>query len=258
VLCRGETFRWGCSPLGVQRQVAAVQSHITMLTAPLEASGHRVDGFLAMGGSHCPNVSLTDASLALTQLARNGRLHVSPPLGAARSQAHNVRRALDWLLALASDAFDMLIVIRFDMLLLRNVSSWKCPLGETLPTKLFLGGVCKSPLFDRYGCASDLMFVVPRVHLAVFNTSIGSHVVGGSSTCNTPRTRLKECFSGVCGQSLYAGSGHGCYNVLRQTLPESEVKFCWKLAADMSATNKYYSIPSCDETTARLRRCHDR
>ena len=53
ILFRGEAYRWGCDPSGIELQRAALLSHVQHIVMPLEEKGHRVRAFFAFDHRVC-------------------------------------------------------------------------------------------------------------------------------------------------------------------------------------------------------------
>ena len=207
MLLRGRAYEFGCDMPGIRLQEHVLHSHHAMISEPLEELGHTVDVFLALS-SACDNV--TDSTLAAEfpqRLSNNKHLH-NGRLKAAKNvstfaQHFNIRSALNMIIAETNNlaAYDFLVVMRYDIRMLRPITSWDCR-----PTSLGSASILTDHSWRQEKRTSDLIYVVPKVHWPAFNVSIGK------------KSREGCCYNNGCHFLPYSWgnlgrSGHWCIKI---------------------------------------------
>ena len=226
---RGETFRWGCDELGIEKQRRMIEAYQKMLIEPLEALGSCVHIFFVLDRG-CPDRDGELERLAGDRLAFSRRVHTF-------SQPENVRSVLDIYLATASSKYDFTMLVRFDVQLLTPVTSWGCRVLDS--SVMSFAAKCDPKMWNAFNCTSDLLYVVPRALLPAFSSQVGRHkdrVEGGPSEhC---------CFNIQC----LGNGGHGCLNLMQPELDGRRVEFCWPRAVrKVSEWNANYLVPQCND-----------
>ena len=253
LLLRGQTFRWGCNPDAVSYQRDAVRSQQTMLLEPLKLLGYEVHTFLVLDARGCNRTldgALTEMHTAAGERVVTRVVGLGPNMQLVKwDQPRGVRAALNFFLDSGNaSAYDYLVMTRHDVRLLQPLPKWRCRLD---PNMLLLANHCEPHAWRQFNCSNDVLHIVPRAHLAAFNSSIGW-------TRTKPKSSRVSwcCFEHHCIQQ----SGHGCFNALSRQIPASQMGFCWPGARrKISEANEFWTGPRCFENMShKIWRCGSR
>ena len=191
LLLRGQTFRWGCDSHAVGYQLEAVRSQQTMLLVPLQRMGYEVHTFLTLDARSCNRTLdgvLTEMHAAASERVVSRSVGLGPNMELIKfDQPRGVRAALNFFLGSGNaSAYDYLIMTRHDLRLLKPLPEWGCRLD---PMKLLFGNHCEPKAWKSFNCSNDVLHIVPRAHIAAFNSSIGW-------ARQNPGSRVSWCCSG--------------------------------------------------------------
>ena len=211
----------------VQRLI--LHSHHAMVSEPLERLGHCVSVYLALN-SACTKLNHSSTrpddqyllDLTDNKELHNGRLQLAEPV-CTTGQDCNMRSALDMFRgATGIDTYDVLIILRYDVRLLRPITSWNCHRPDLLETKsqpLGLTSIITDHSWAREKRTHDVIHVVPRAHFGAFDSAIGR------------KRKNACCFNGAC--HIWGGlgtTGHWCLPFFLDNLKGgmNNISFCFK------------------------------
>ena len=239
LLIRGEIYRYGCDSVGVNMQDRMMRSQHEMITQPLEDCGATVDVLLALDTRGCAN---NDLRGRLSEWHPN-HIRMAANVKAA-TQPQNIRAALSifipvWL------RYDVLILTRYDILLLQPFTAWPgCQGTESIG----LSSRCEQNQWKQWNCSNDILFVVPRKHMIAFNSSINAPVDPSASRTYRGNGGMFKIAPSACfmqaGESASPwtprGLGHGCYNSFASRVGTHSLDFCFPTTARVTSSNPYY------------------
>ena len=248
LLFRGVAYRFGCDGPGLHLQDAVMQSYQDMIVEPLEACGSTVHIFLAVDMRGCANSTLHGRLRSSFESSRIKRYGI---LVNTTSQLANVRQSLNLYLPSAQE-YDMLIFTRYDVRLLQPYRSWP---GCQSADRIGIARRCELMQWDQWNCSSDILFLVPRAHLAAFNASIGVAVKPQDSRSFLTRVHSAAkvaptaCFastgeSGIVSHGVPVGAGHGCFNAFAERIGTEKIDFCFP-SSHMGVAQKRNDFYQC-------------
>jgi len=230
VILRGEAFRnggrnldWdsqaGCQPDARGWQEMATRSFMEMMVQPLEAHGNEVDLFVTETSGQGKPCEMTDSLRTLFEekptasTASSGRIKAFAPIARLEGQAESVRFALDLFKnsSSAPEAYDLILMVRNDMIWTLAVNDWPPPADFS---KFAFLSLCQGSAggpddwanhkFDRShaSCVNDVLLYMPGSMFAALDGVVGKP----GAKCFEPDFRH--------------GAGHECYEVIADAIGE--------------------------------------
>jgi hypothetical protein len=250
LLLRGEAFRAGCTPLGVQLQLNISSSQRRLLIEPLEQRGHCVDVLLSLNNGCHGEERLNAHAVAALQLSHGHHLRATQQLN-VRSQGQAVRGALSLFNASGGgDIYDHLLLIRHDILVRTHP---RCDLsGE----RMLFAGPCEGGVAARFGasCVQDTFIAVPHRMLSLLHDALVQKpwLPAGRSV---PGKQGRQGDAGVCGcfddgclrpSRHLRGNGHNCLSRMRSIMVQGpsaaklEFGLCSRRATSHEMATNFY------------------
>ena len=251
LLLRGEAFRWGCSAAALEKQLAAVRSHLALAEA-LEQAGGCAQIFVVVDNRACPAAATSSLLAAFGRRLTAHSVLTAPPA----DQGAGVRAVVDLFRAhvggsnagsgkRAGDvsSYREIVLSRLDLRLLQpSAAPWRCAEGTVC-----VAAKCEAAAWALYRCVNDVLFRASGPAVGALLSSLGS-----SRGASKNRDGQCGCFDALCPHRGFVrrqhGTGHDCFNVLAEAVGASAISFAWPQVGErVSAANPHYELPQCDD-----------